>query len=76
MESSAPSITRQLISKMGAALDEDENHRKIVAHAKITEEDREIVRSKLHEAAEHIRKNYDLAIPVIRSFLHEMVDVL
>lgn len=75
MESSAPSMTRKLLREMDVALEQEELQRKTVAGANITDEDRQLVRSKLIEAAEHIRKNYGLEIPVIRSFLHEMVDV-
>lgn len=52
-----------------------EKTREIIDAADISEQDRDIVRSRLVEAAEHIRKKYNLKIPAIRSFIHEMVDV-
>lgn len=76
MERRPQSMSRQLVQKIGQALEQDEEHRKIVATANITEADRNIVRSKLLEASEHIRQTYHLEIPVIRSFLHEMLEVL
>lgn len=68
-------MSRQLIHRIAQAIAENEAHRQIVDEAEIVEQDRQFVRAKLIEAAEHIRKSYDLEIPVIRSFLHEMVDV-
>lgn len=41
----------------------------------IKPEDREFIRQKLYDAAEYIRREYGLRIPVIRVFLHEMLDV-
>lgn len=68
-------VASEVAREMSKLVSEAEKNAEAIGRANITEEDREFVRSKLVEAAEHIRKKYGLQIPVIRGFLHEMLDV-
>lgn len=68
-------VASEVAREMGKLVSEAEKNAEAIGRANITEEDREFVRSKLVETAEHIRKKYGLQIPVISSFLHEMLDV-
>jgi len=68
-------LAAELANEMAPLIDDAEKTRQIIDAANITEQDRTVVRSRLVETAEYIRKKYNLKIPVIRSFLHEMLDV-
>jgi len=72
-------ISRELVrsasAKMEASLKIANETKAALYEAAINDKDREFVRARLVETAEHIRKKYGLEIPVIRSFLHEMLDV-
>lgn len=68
-------LAAELANEMAPLIDDAETTRQIIDAANITEQDRDVVRSGLVEIAEFIRKRYNLKIPVIRSFLHEMLDV-
>ena len=68
-------LVRDASAKVEAAIKADNETKAVLYEAGINATDREFVRAKLVEAAEHIRQSYGLEIPVIRSFLHEMLDV-
>ena len=41
----------------------------------VSQEDREQIRTQLYAVGQQLRRDYNMQVPVIRRYLHEMVDV-
>lgn len=75
MQRISPELVRSASAKVDEAIKTDKERKDAIQDAHINDTDREFVRAELVDIADRIRRKYNLTIPVVRSFLHEMLDV-
>lgn len=73
----AVAAVKDVVSAFSAAKAHAEEERFEVNRmvSELSDRDRELVKDKFMEAAEHIRRKYAYRIPQIRRLLHELLDV-